>query len=113
MLPESKYGAVCLTYLKSDQINITKGTRLSRKCTKRLTALPIPSGGFGRGKGRTGRDDMGIQIQLQSSIFFHRKLLKPDITGSIIFSSKCTKTRLVAGLCLDLLGELTALPQTS
>jgi len=28
-----------------------------------------------------------------------------------IFTSKCTKMRLVAGLCTDPLGELTALPQ--
>jgi len=48
-------------------------------------------------------------IQLQSSIFYIENL-KLDITGSIIFSPKCTKTRLAAGLPL---GELTALPHTS
>jgi len=110
MLPESKYGAVCLTHLKSDQNNITKGTRLSRKCTKRLTALPIPSAAFGRGKGRAERDDM--DIQLQCSIFLHSKLFKLDITGSIIFIPKCIMTRLAAAFCPDPLGKLTALPQT-
>jgi len=42
MLPESKYGAVCLTYLKSDQNNITKGTRLSRNAPKGLQQSPYP-----------------------------------------------------------------------
>jgi len=50
-------------------------------------------------------------IQLQNRNFFHRKLFKLDITGSIIFSPKYTKTRLAAGLCPYPLGELTALPR--
>ena len=42
---------------------------------------------------------------------FLTKVIKIDATRCLDFSSKCNKMRLAAGLCLDLLRELTALPR--